>query len=59
MDPDENLKEQLRLANKFVSDGCSDARRLAELILALDKWICDDGGFLPGRWKKKDTRTDF
>lgn len=53
MDPDENLKEQLELSKKIDGDngwGLDDARRLAELVLALDGWMKEDG-FLPSRWK--------
>jgi hypothetical protein len=64
MDPDENLKEQLRLAKKISSrpwplgdwenkarmDYVIDAARLAELVEALDGWLQNDG-FLPRRWK--------
>ena len=52
MDPNANLDEQLRLANKILrSDKWTDAdaERLAELVEALDGWI-DRGGFLPQHW---------
>lgn len=58
MDPNENLKEQLRLAKALVFDGDSSpnglmpsAQRLGELVLALDEWI-QKGGFLPLAWQK-------
>lgn len=56
MDPDANLAEQRRLA-KELSEAASDewtrgrAGRLAELVQALDEWICK-GGFLPKDWRE-------
>jgi len=63
MDPDANLKEQRELiarinADDEASDETSprvmynpnDARRLIELVQALDQWITG-GGFLPAAWK--------
>jgi hypothetical protein len=63
MDPTANLKEQLELAKRIL---CStppskawewsqdtiveDADRLAELVLALDEWLCT-GGAYPERWQ--------
>lgn len=61
MDPDANLVEQRELAAKLVeadetSPGfAEDARRLAELVEALDEWI-SRGGFLPARWNPNSTR---
>jgi hypothetical protein len=59
MDPNANLQEQLRLAERIVEDGESGmgastlhADRLAELVLALNEWI-SNGGFLPEAWRKK------
>lgn len=56
MDPDANLEEQLKLAKNItkaewedIDDDRADMYRLAELVLALDEWICD-GGFLPEKW---------
>lgn len=59
MDPNENLREQLKLANRilatpygedsFVSE--TDARDLAELVIGLNEWITK-GGFLPAAWSK-------
>jgi len=54
MDPNANLKEILELAGKISIDADSDSElevRLAELVMALDEWICK-GGFLPSRWNK-------
>ncbi len=55
MDPNENLNEQLRLAD-IIQDGMlgpdydlADIDRLAELVIALDEWITK-GGFIPQRW---------
>lgn len=57
MDPDENLREQLELANSVVNldpdedyIDVNDYRRLSELVLAFDGWILG-GGFLPERWR--------
>lgn len=53
MDPNANLREQLALAAKAIDDGSRvshDARRLAELVLALDDWL-QAGGFAPAAWK--------
>lgn len=55
MDPDANLEEQLQLAKSL--DGSSPlserallrARRLAELVVAMDEWLAR-GGRLPSRW---------
>lgn len=60
MDPDANLKEQLELAEKIrrevenplqykVSE--EDVHRLAELVIALDKWLCRRG-FYPETWER-------
>ena len=62
MDPTENLREQIRLARRLSGDDMpgmlsstlgADAVRLAELVLALDAWICQ-GGFLPDVWRWQD-----
>jgi len=59
MDPNETLKEMLRLAGKLAEPGSyeyatdwpgHDAERLAELVLALDEWLSDGGGFYPAAW---------
>lgn len=55
MNPDENLKRQLLLAQTIQDapgeDGAPDAaNELAELVIALDEWI-KNGGFLPRRWQ--------
>lgn len=47
MDPEENLKQQLELANKEEE---IDTERLKELVVSLDTWI-SSGGFLPKRWE--------
>ena len=63
MDPNANLAELLELArevqaeeDRSTEDGCCNeereaacAVRMAELVIALDEWICR-GGFLPQRW---------
>ena len=56
MDPNANLEEQLRLANRFANGkgDFMEAERLAELVLALDEWI-RGGGFIPAAWKNRDT----
>jgi hypothetical protein len=54
MDPDANLKEQLRLAERLLSEETpdnDDVTRLAELVVALDDWLAG-GGFLPKGWKR-------
>jgi len=59
MDPDANLEESMELARKLLSpspmgsgDIYDDAMRLAELVLAMDKWISREG-FLPRRWNNR------
>lgn len=54
MDPNANLKEQVKLATLLVDDenASDDATRLAELVLSLDEWI-RKGGFLPQAWGKR------
>lgn len=55
MDPDENLTEQLKLAQSILdadkggADFEIDAQRLAELVLALHEWISKNG-HLPQAW---------
>lgn len=55
MDPNANLAEQLRLANRVLTDDMPDERRreaahrLAELVEALDEWV-RRGGALPTAW---------
>lgn len=56
MDPNENIKEQLALTKKIIDAESfgdevddEDARRLAELVEAMDEWL-SAGGFLPERW---------
>ncbi|TAL43759.1 MAG: hypothetical protein EPN91_05840 [Salinibacterium sp.] len=64
MDPDSNLRDQLRLAKQLlaeVDEGSQpdqdDIGRLAELVIALDNWIAG-GGFLPKAWNYHPIRTD-
>ena len=56
MDPDENLKEQLILADSTTSGESEaiedDAERLAELVVAMSGWI-RTGGFLPKAWSRR------
>ena len=51
MDPNETLREMLKLAHKSENENLSseDADRLGELVLALDRWL-GMGGFPPERW---------
>lgn len=60
MDPNENLKEQLELANHILehigdTDINDEAYRLAELVTTLDEWLHDKKGFLPKRWRRDTT----
>lgn len=48
VDPTAALKEMLELSASIVEDEHVE-HRLAELVLALNKWI-EDGGYLPERW---------
>lgn len=57
MDPNANIEEQRDLAQRIINSESygdevddDDARRLAELVLALDRWL-SSGGFKPGSWK--------
>jgi hypothetical protein len=55
MDPDKNLEEQIILANKLDDENKTyhdpdDYLRLAELVLALNEWMCA-GGALPTSWE--------
>ncbi len=60
MDPTENLKEQLKIANyvatNFGSIDTEDfedkALRLSELVLALNEWLSKDG-YAPTQWCKE------
>ena len=59
MDPEANLKEQLELAEQIsnchdqnVVIDEDDARRLSDLVLAMNGWIIR-GGFLPHSWNWK------
>lgn len=55
MDPNANLAEQIRLADRLESDDtgpdAAAALRLAELVLAMNEWI-RGGGFLPDAWNR-------
>lgn len=58
MDPDENLEEQLELAESILESvdeeedpDPDDAVRLAELVVALNDWLVMSGA-LPRRWKR-------
>ncbi len=58
MDPNENLKELRVLADCLANSRytsaraqADDARRLAELVFALDGWL-SKGGFLPKAWER-------
>lgn len=55
MDPNANLAEQLRIADRIARDvpESGDMERLAELVEALDGWI-RHGGALPQLWITKD-----
>jgi hypothetical protein len=59
MDPNANLEEQRRLTELILSCGnwadanASDCTRLAELVQALDEWLCK-GGFLPKAWTPRE-----
>lgn len=57
LDPNAILQEQLALS-KLIQEPfegetavqmCIRAKRLAEIVIALDEWI-DKGGMLPSRW---------
>ncbi len=51
MDPDANLTEMRELASTLadVPERPTDAARLAELVQAMDEWLCK-GGFRPLAW---------
>lgn len=55
MDPDANLEEQRELAERLAEGHGDEADllRLAELVLALDRWMTA-GGALPERWHGLD-----
>lgn len=58
MDPDEALREALKLSDQIITEPLDDeeleeaARELAEKLEALDNWI-RQGGFLPKRWRAR------
>lgn len=49
MDPNENLRLQLKIAQAIVDGDDGDAANLAELVLALHQWMAN-GGFPPDAW---------
>ena len=49
MDPNENLKQQLELAQSMRGSE-EDAMELAELVIELDKWLTN-GGTPPEKWR--------
>jgi hypothetical protein len=56
MDPNANLDEQLDIVQRMLNQesehiDTGDAVRLAELVEALNEWICK-GGFLPATWDR-------
>ena len=53
MDPDVVLAEALDLAVRLIDGEAEDgdAVRLAELIVALDRWMAR-GGFMPSAWAR-------
>jgi len=58
MDPDTNLTEQRQLAKDILIDDdnllstVDLGQRLADLVQALDEWICK-GGALPKAWQRR------
>jgi hypothetical protein len=64
MDPNENIREQRRIATELIDGGehtsevwIEKAVRLAELVHALDTWILL-GGFLPDGWQIAQKRAN-
>lgn len=63
MDPNENLREQLRIAAWIADADGGDpdvefyANHLAQLVIALNDWI-SRGGFLPAAWRKEDPEAE-
>lgn len=55
MDPNENLRLQLKLAEYLVDNdpkpGEFESTELAELVLDLHEWL-RKGGFLPSAWAR-------
>ena len=52
MDPNANLAEQVRIAQKILTNPVNDPvdiERLAELVISMNAWI-HNGGFLPSAW---------
>lgn len=55
MDPDANLTELLRLANRLLDTDepdAHDAHRMAELVTDLHAWL-EAGGFPPKAWRAR------
>jgi len=52
MDPDANLREPQTIAHRIIENHYTqdDAERLADLVSAMDDWLCR-GGFLPREWE--------
>lgn len=50
MDPDATLDEMLDLAQGDLNEFGDEVHKLAELTLALNKWITE-GGVLPAIWR--------
>ncbi len=51
MDPDATYEMLKELAEQELAEGDGESDQMAELFLALDKWI-SDGGFLPKPWRR-------
>lgn len=51
MDPNANLERLLEIAEHIVKDSffSDDSTEMAELVIALDEWLRNDG-CLPMRW---------
>jgi hypothetical protein len=57
VDPDANWEEAIKLAQLINNDdgwGLDEARRLAELVGALDEWM-EKGGFPPAAFRQEKT----
>jgi len=54
MDPDLALAEALDLAVRLIDEEAEDGDdvRLAELVLALNRWMAS-GGFMPSAWERQ------
>lgn len=58
MNPNANIDEQVELAERILEEVRAgevfvdeDVARLAELVMALDRWLAK-GGALPRRWRQ-------